>query len=141
MKNSYKPKVQISKDVLQRVPPTFDPYTEARLIKTQQTIHVSLPWLPPLLFWKTIFIYFWLCWVVVAESAFLCSRWGPLPHLGTWASHAVAFLVAEHGLLGPWALGLQWLRLLGLVLPRHVGSSRIRDQTRVSCIGRWILYH
>ena len=29
----------------------------------------------------------------------------------------------------------------GLVAPGRVGSSWIRDQTRVSCIGRWILYH
>ena len=28
----------------------------------------------------------------------------------------------------------------GLVAPQHVGSSRTGDQTRVSCIGRWILY-
>ena len=30
---------------------------------------------------------------------------------------------------------------MGLVAPQHVGSSRIRDQTHVSCIGRWIHYH
>ena len=24
--------------------------------------------------------------------------------------------------------------------PRHVGSSRIRDQIRVCCAGRWLLY-
>ena len=29
----------------------------------------------------------------------------------------------------------------GLAAPEPVGSSRIRDQTHVSCIGRWILYH
>ena len=34
----------------------------------------------------------------------------------------------------------QQLRL-GSVAPRHVGSSRTRDWTRVSCIGRQILYH
>ena len=28
-----------------------------------------------------------------------------------------------------------------LVAPRHVGSSRTRDRTRVPCIGRWILNH
>ena len=28
-----------------------------------------------------------------------------------------------------------------LFASRHVGSSRIRDWTCVSCIGRWILYH
>ena len=30
---------------------------------------------------------------------------------------------------------------MGLAAPRHVGSSQSRDQNRVSCIGRWILYH
>ena len=30
---------------------------------------------------------------------------------------------------------------MGLVAPRHVGSSRIRDWTRVPYIGRWILNH
>ena len=29
----------------------------------------------------------------------------------------------------------------GLVAPQHVGSSRIRDRTRVACIGRRILNH
>ena len=64
-----------------------------------------------------------------------------------------AFLVAEWRLQGR---GLQWLwrgcdslapghRLnslwcAGLVAPPHAGSSPTRDQTRVSCIGRRILY-
>ena len=30
---------------------------------------------------------------------------------------------------------------MGLVAPRHVGSSQTRDRTRVPCIGRWILNH
>ena len=30
---------------------------------------------------------------------------------------------------------------MGLVAPRHVGSSRTRAQTRVPCIGRRILNH
>ena len=30
---------------------------------------------------------------------------------------------------------------MGLVAPQHVGSSRSRDRTHVSCIGRWILNH
>ena len=30
---------------------------------------------------------------------------------------------------------------MDLVALRHVGSSRVRDQAGVSCIGRWILYH
>ena len=39
---------------------------------------------------------------------------------------------------GTWVLQL-WRT--GLVAPWHVGSSRTRDQTRVPCIGRWILNH
>ena len=31
--------------------------------------------------------------------------------------------------------------LEGAVIPPSRGSSPHRDQTRVSCIGRWILYH
>ena len=34
-----------------------------------------------------------------------------------------------------------WLRCTGWVSPWHVGSSRTRDQTHVTCIGRQTLYH
>ena len=73
------------------------------------------------------------------------------------ASHVVAPLAAERR---PWVRRLLWLRLMssgavrpgarartqylwltGLVVPRRVGSSWVRDQTRVSCIGRQFLYH
>ena len=66
----------------------------------------------------------------------------------------VASDVAEHGLQGMWALEVAacGLRSCGswalghrlsscgtqAQLPRHVGSSEIRDQTCVSCIARWI---
>ena len=30
---------------------------------------------------------------------------------------------------------------MGLVAPQHVGSSKIRDRTPISCIGRQTLYH
>ena len=43
--------------------------------------------------------------------------------------------------MGFGACGFQQLWLPSLAAPRHVGSSPIRDQTHVSCIGRWILYH
>ena len=68
--------------------------------------------------------------------------------LGTRAS-----VVAAHGLssCGVWAPGcvgfhscstqLQQLWRMGLVAPQHVESSRTRDRTHVTCIGRWILYH
>ena len=71
---------------------------------------------------------------------------------------AVASPVADCGLWGAWALvvevhgfsscGSQALEhrfnsygSWGLVASWHVGSSQIRDQTHVSCIGRQILYH
>ena len=30
---------------------------------------------------------------------------------------------------------------MGLAAPQHVESSQTRDQTRIPCIGRWILIH
>ena len=48
----------------------------------------------------------------------------------------VASLVAEPR---PWCTQAQWLWWTGLVAPRLVGSSWIRDQTRVSCTGRQTL--
>ena len=49
---------------------------------------------------------------------------------GTWAQQLL--LVGSRA----WA---QQLWRTGLVAPRYVGSSWIRDQTSVPCIGRWIL--
>ena len=43
--------------------------------------------------------------------------------------------------VGSRARGLECLWRTGLVVPRHVGSSQIRDQTHVSSTGRLILYH
>ena len=53
---------------------------------------------------------------------------------------------AEHELEGTQASeaaapGLRQLWRKGLAAPRHVQSSRTRDQTCVSCISRQILYH
>ena len=63
---------------------------------------------------------------------------------------AVVSPVAEHGLFGymgfsrcgSWALRAQteWLCHMGLVTMRHVGPSWTRDQSRVSRVGRQILY-
>ena len=109
----------------------------------------------PLLFFSSLFhrssallIYSWLCWVFAA-----------------------AHPVTVSGAYSLWGTGfsLQWLPLLQSASPRelrpqqlhlpgsseqaqqlwhtgpaalwHVGFSRTRDQTCVSCIGRQILYH
>ena len=60
----------------------------------------------------------------------------------------VASLVVKHRLQGTSASVVAAPRLrntgsvvvAGLVDPWHVGFSKIRNQTRVSHIGRWILY-
>ena len=49
-----------------------------------------------------------------------------------------ASLVAEHGL---WSVGFSSCGPVGLVAPRHVGSSWTRGRTCVPCTGRWILSH
>ena len=73
-----------------------------------------------------------------------CREWGLLSSCGEGLLITVAFLVTEHGLVGTGftcssSAPSLWCR--GLVAPRHVRSSAIRNQTRVSCIGRRILYH
>ena len=60
---------------------------------------------------------------------------------------AMASLAAEHGLEGLRASAValpssraqaQWLWHTGLVALWRVGSSEIRDQTCISCTGRWL---
>ena len=74
-----------------------------------------------------------------------CREWGLLSSCGEGLLITVAFLVMEHGLVGAGfrtcSSSAPSLWCTGLVAPRHVGSSAIRNQTRVSSIGRRILYH
>ena len=65
-----------------------------------------------------------------------CGKWGPLFIAVHGPLTVVASLVAEHRLQ---THRLSKLWLMGLVAPRHVGSSQTRAQTHVSCIGRQIL--
>ena len=59
------------------------------------------------------------------------------PSRSKWASHCIGSSYCR-----AWAQVHGWeVVLTGLVAPRHVESSRTRDQTRVPCIGRWILNH
>ena len=94
-----------------------------------------------------------MCWVFAAARAFSsCGKCGYSLVAECRLLIVVAFLVVE----GEWALGhvdfsssgspalehrLSICGGMGLVALRHVGSSWIRDQTCVSWIGRWILYH
>ena len=50
----------------------------------------------------------------------------------------MASLIAEHKLEG---MGAQWLWHKGLTALQHVGSSQIKGQTHVPCMGRQILNH
>ena len=98
------------------------------------------------------FIYlFWLRWVFlccVGLSLDVKSR-GSLSSYSTWASHYSGFSCFRAQapgcsgsvlwLPGSRAQAQSWHMVL--VAPQHMGSSRIRDQTRVSCIGKWIFYH
>ena len=71
-------------------------------------------------------------------SGFSCCRTEAPGHLGITAVacglRSCRSQTLEHRLnsYGSW---------MGLLTPRQVESSWIRDQSCVSCIGRWILYH
>ena len=78
------------------------------------------------------FFSFWPC----------CSRFSLV------AASGACFLLRRAGLslqrlLLLWSTDsraqVQWLWHVGFTVPRHVGSYPTRNQTRVSCIGRWIL--
>lgn len=91
-------------------------------------------------------IYFWLCWVYIAALAFSSGgEWGLLSSCSARASHRSGFSCCGAQALGSWAsvaasVQAQQLLFSGLAAPRHVGSSLSRDQTRVSCTGKQILY-
>ena len=71
-----------------------------------------------------------------------CGEWGLLSSCGVQAPHSGGFACCRTvsrlqwlGLLGSGAQSQQ-LWYMGFVVMQHVGSSRIRDQTRVSGKGR-----
>ena len=74
-----------------------------------------------------LFIFFFLAVVGLLLGLFSsCGEWGPL------SSEGICWWLLL------WNVGsrAQCLWLPGLVALRHMGSSQIRDWTRVSCIGR-----
>ena len=60
---------------------------------------------------------------------------------GSSLLHGLFSCYGQYGLLSSWDCGplVVTFLLVGLVAPWHVVPSWIRDQTHVSCIGRWIL--
>ena len=106
----------------------------------------------------SFFLYFWL-WVFFAVKAFLqLQRKGAT--LQSWYAgfslqwvllcRALALGYIGFSSCSTWAqqmqlpgsrAGAKQLWHGGLVVARHVEPSWTRDRTRVSCFGRWILYH
>ena len=66
-----------------------------------------------------------------------CGKWGPF-FIAVRGPLTIA--ASRCGAQAPDAQAQQ-LWLMGLVAPRHVGSSQTRARTRVPCIGRRILNH
>ena len=108
---------------------------------------------------RNFFFFLWLCWVFTAARAVLsCGEWGLRSSCDVWASHCSGFFCFGAQALwcmsfsscSTWAQQLwfpgsrvqaQQLRDPGLVAKWQVGSYWIRDQTHVSCTGRWIPYY
>ena len=104
------------------------------------------------------FFFFWLCWVFTAVQTFSsCGEQGLLSNCGGRASHYGGFSLQSTGSVGRgFSSCSMWANTYGsqlentgstavvhtsLVAPQHVGSSQIRDETHVSCVGWRILYH
>ena len=75
-----------------------------------------------------------------AVSSLLCEGFLELHWVGVtlwlwWSGFSLWWLLFLQ------STGSRVVVALGLIALGHVGSSRIRDQTCVPCIGRWILNH
>ena len=92
-----------------------------------------------LLFLKTLFIYFWLCWVFTAEQAFPCGGEGRTVQCSVCASH---WLQSAGCRRERSVAAVPRIRSTGpvVVVQGHVRSSRTRNWTCVFCLGRRILY-
>ena len=111
----------------------------------------------PQIFLEKIIVFIYL--FLVVQGLHSCSgfslvkrKQGLLSSCRVWASlvtecwlwGVLALVTTDTGAHSSWFPGSraqsQELWHKGLVAPKHVGSSRIRDSTHVSCIGRQILY-
>ena len=97
-------------------------------------------------------IYFWGAGSSLQHAISLssCGEQGLFSSGSAWVSHCGGFSRCT-----AWAVGCpgsaaaspgpraqtQESWRTGLVAPRHVGSSGIRNRICVPCMGRWILYH
>ena len=92
-----------------------------------------------------MFIYFWLCWVIVALLRLRLSLVAESRVSSLRCVCGGAGLVLEHALQ---VCELQQLRHMGslvaaqgLIYSAACGIFRTRDQTPGPCVGRWILIH
>ena len=113
---------------------------------------MDFPWCPRAFF--LFYDLFLAVWDLCVFSLIVASRGSSLV-VGHGFLITAASLVAKQGLWGAWALGVvisgpsiaqycvleHRLKLWCLVASQPAGSSCIRDQTHVSCIGRWTLHH
>ena len=110
-------------------------YRQDRPLSPQEDTHGQKSAGPVFLFFIILFTYFSLCCVFVAVHGFLV-----LWLLLLWSASSSSFGTWAQELLFPRSraqLPLLWH--LALVAPWHVGSSRTRDWTCVSHIGKQVL--
>ena len=92
-------------------------------------------------FLKFLFVYLFLaalsrpCCMWAFHS---CGEWGLLSSSSAQAAHRGGFFCYRAQALEPVG-SVVWCT--GFIVPQHVESSQIRDQTRVLCIGWWVLIH
>ena len=98
-----------------------------------------------------LFIYYGCSGSSLLKELFSsCSKWGLFSTCGAWALHCGGFSWCRARALGHVGSEVavcssraqaQWLWYMDLVALQCVGSSQTRDQTHISCIGRWIFRH
>ena len=76
------------------------------------------------------------CCCTLAFSS--CREWGLLSRGGSWTWRCSGFSCCTAQALG---CPLSRLRHMGLVAPKHMGSSWTGNETHDACIRRWILKH
>ena len=103
-------------------------------------------WLLGWLYYQLIIFFFQFYLFLAVLGLCCCKSFSPVVVSGGYfscsaqASHFRASRPAGFSSCSPWTLEQQ-LWCMGLVALQHVTSSPPRDWTRVSCLGRQILYH
>ena len=108
------------------------------------------------IFWLFIYIFVCVGSQLLPSLFSSCSDWGLLYICSVWAFHCDGFscceclsqaldvqisVAAAREQLWRFRTQAQQLWHTSLVVPWHVGSSKIKDLTPDPCIGRRILYH